>query len=72
MKTKLVYDFDLKRPACVLIQAAYGCETRNKAFEGFDVDDWLLAPTPGMRVVEGTDEQWAKAALITRANRKEK
>lgn len=64
--TVLVYDFDLKAPACVLIQAAYGCDTRNTAFDHFDPNHWLLAPTPGMRKVAGTASQWKRAAEITK------
>ena len=64
--TTLVYDFTLKAPACVLIQAGYGCDTRNEAFRGFDPAHWLLAPTPGMVKVSGTPEQWRLAAEITR------
>jgi len=70
--TTLVYDFDHKRPACAIIQAACGCNTNSKAFQYFDSEDWLISPTPGMRKIEGTDSQWQKAAEITRANRKKR
>lgn len=65
--TALVYDFDLKAPACVLLQAVMGGESQSKAFHNFDSTHWLVAPTPGMKLVNGTDEQWGKAAEITKA-----
>lgn len=61
----LVYDVDLRAPACVLIQAAYGCDSSG-ALRYFDAAHWLLAPTPGMRKIAGTDEEWRRAAEITR------
>lgn len=63
--TVLVYDFDLKRPACVLIQAAFGCATNTAAFRNFDPSYWLTSPTPGMCKVIGTDAQWRRAVEIT-------
>jgi hypothetical protein len=65
MDTVLVYDFNLKAPACVLLQAAMGGDSNSKAFNNFDSRHWLVAPTPGMRKVSGTDEQWKMAAEIT-------
>ena len=44
----LVYDADLRRPGCVLIQAAMGGST--SAAQLFSTASWLLAPTPGMKV----------------------
>ncbi len=61
----LVYDVDLKAPACVLLQAAFGCSGHH-ALRHFDSRHWLTSPTPGMRNVEGTDAEWQKAAAITR------
>jgi hypothetical protein len=60
----LVYDTDLKAPACALIQAAYGCSSR-QLHRFFEPKHWLVAPTPGMRKLAATDEQWYKAAVIT-------
>jgi len=63
----LVYDIDLKAPACVLLQAAYGCGPNPAALRYFDPKYWLTAPTPGMRKIAGTPEQWKRAADITAA-----
>lgn len=52
---KVLYDTELLRPGCVLLQAAYGCPL--EAAHAFDSRDWLVAPTPAMRVYEVTDEQ---------------
>lgn len=63
----MVYDTDLKAPACVLLQAAYGCGPSPAALRHFKSQHWLTAPTPGMRKIAGTPEQWKKAAAITAA-----
>jgi len=61
MKTNLIVDVKLKRPACVLIQAAGGgnMSTLNRHF---DSECWILAPTKDMRMVAGTNEEWARFA----------
>ena len=61
----LVYDPDLKRPACVLIQAAYGCDHSRLHDLGFDASSWLLAPTPGMRKLSGDRALWERVVKIT-------
>jgi hypothetical protein len=71
-QTILVYDFDLKRPACPILQAVSDCDNQSPAFHYFDAEDWLITPTPGMRKVAGTDEEWRKAAAITRKHRSDK
>ena len=65
--TRIVYDPVLKRPACVLLQAAYGCDS--SLSHQFDTEDWLLAPTENMGVMEVTEEQLALLPEITRTNR---
>lgn len=64
-KYLLIYDLDLKAPACVLIQAAMGCGASPAALRHFDSRHWLITPTPGMRKIAGTDDQWRMAAQIT-------
>ena len=61
----MVYDINLKAPACVLIQALFGCGAYPAALENFETKHWLTSPTPGMRKISGTPEQWKKAAAIT-------
>lgn len=68
-KLRIVYDCGLKRPGCVLIQAAAGGDPY-AVTELFPSESWLIAPTPGMRVIAGTKEEWQKAAAITRAEMK--
>lgn len=65
---KLVYDPVLKKPGCVLLQAAYGCNHNCEAFRLFDTKDWLLSPTPDMAVMQGDFELWQKVAKITSEN----
>lgn len=64
----LVYDPDLKRPACVLIQAAYGCDYTKLNDLGFEPGSWLVAPTPGMRKLSGDEALWKRVVEITRRN----
>lgn len=64
-KTELIYDLELRAPACVLLQAAFGCKDRG-ALRHFDSTHWLTSPTPGMRRMSGTDADWKKVAEITR------
>ena len=61
----LVYDTDLKRPACVLIQAAYGCDSSQLGRLGFAADSWLTMPTPGMRKLSGDKALWERVVKIT-------
>lgn len=63
----LVFDLNLKAPACVLIQAAFGCGSNPSALRHFDSRHWITTLTPGMKKVAGTDEQWQRAAAMTRA-----
>lgn len=53
---KLVVDVKQRRPACVLLQAAFGGDSR--ALQFLSSDDWLISPTDDMRMVTGTAEQW--------------
>jgi len=52
---KILYDAKLKRPACVLLQAAamsdYSIANR------FPSESWLVYPTPDMKIYEVTPEQ---------------
>lgn len=68
-KIVMVYDFDLKRPGCVILQAAMGGDS-NAVSRLFSGESWLVAPTPGMRLIAGTAEEWKKAAAITDAEMK--
>ena len=62
----LVFDTQLKRPACVLIQAVYGCGHNNEFLgKTFDSSTWLTFPTPGMSRIRGTREQWKRAAAMS-------
>lgn len=62
----LIYDTELRAPACVLLQAAFGCGCSNPAFRHFDSTHWLVNPTPGMRRMTGTDADWKRVAEVTR------
>lgn len=52
---RLAYDLSQGKVGCVLLQAAMGGDARIAS--RIDTKDWLLAPTPNLRVYAMTDEQ---------------
>lgn len=60
---QIVFDVELRRPACVLLQAAYGVDS--SVVYDFPANTWLTFPTKGMRVYEATDEQIEKLIEIS-------
>jgi hypothetical protein len=65
-KFAFAYDCKLKRPGCVILQAVMGGGSTYDLHRFFDATSWLIAPTPDMVVIEGTEEQWKQAGEITR------
>ncbi len=61
---KVAFDIKLMRPGCALVAAALGASI--EAANRFNVEDWLLYPTPGMEVFETTEAQLE--ALITKVS----
>lgn len=58
MTYSLVYDVTLRRPGCVLLQAAMGGTVPNETFEMlFPAETWLTAPTKDMKAYTTTPEQ---------------
>ncbi len=55
----VIFDAVLMRPACVILQAFGGCTTQQLHELGFCSEDWLIDPTPDMKLYKGTREQWA-------------
>lgn len=54
----LVYDLDLLRPGCVLLQAALGGTVPPAVFSDlFDAADWILGPTPGLKLYQVTQPE---------------
>jgi len=60
--TTLMFDITLRQPACTLLQAVHGCDSRSQEFRLFSSDTWLLTHTPGMRKIAGTPAQWKQVA----------
>lgn len=52
---KIAFDADLRRPGCVLLQAALGGTPELASH--FPTESWLVAPTPGLRLYEVTEDQ---------------
>ena len=62
----LVYDIELCRPGCVLLQTALGGTVPNELFiKLFPAESWLLAPTSAMQTYSTTPEQLQMAAAKT-------
>lgn len=58
---KFLIDTKLKRPACVLLQAAAGTDIHDfQRLFGGDSTNWLVAPTPNMAIIDATEQQWRK------------
>jgi hypothetical protein len=55
----LAFDPVLKRPACVILQAAMGTDFVCGLEDHFPSETWLPAPTEGMAVFPVTDKQLA-------------
>lgn len=53
----LLFDTKLNRPACVLLQACAGGD-RKRLNEFFTSEEWLISPTPDMKLIYGTRRQW--------------
>ena len=54
----IAYDCDLRRPGCVILQAALGGST--EAAKRFPSETWLVAPTKGLKLYPVTSEQLDK------------
>jgi hypothetical protein len=65
-KTRIMFDAKLKRPGCVLLQAAIGGEFGARFHRLFPTESWLTKPTPDMRVYLATDEELEKLGEIVR------
>lgn len=62
-----IVDTETGRPACVLLAAALGGSIAHAHL--FDADEWLLAPTPNLKKIEGTREQWIDYAALPQERR---
>jgi hypothetical protein len=60
---KIVFDTKLKRPACVLLQAAMGGDPQLANL--FPSESWLLSVTPDMGLYTVTPEQLPKIIKTT-------
>jgi hypothetical protein len=65
----IAYDATLKRPGCILLQAAMRCASPN--FQTlFPSSVWLVSPTPDMKVYRATHAELRRLAEITSAAQK--
>lgn len=68
MTTRIVFDVKLKRPACVLLQAAYGADSA--VAHKFPVKSWLTFPTEDMHLFNATDDEMGKLVEMVKGNAK--
>lgn len=63
----ILFDMKLRRPACVLLQAVSGADMNafHRHFGG--ADNWITHPTPGMKLIVGTEKQWKRVAQGAKA-----
>jgi hypothetical protein len=54
---RLAYDLTLRRPACAILAAALGGDVA--LVHAFNAENWLIHPTPDMKVYNITSEQLA-------------
>jgi len=52
----IVYDCDLKRPGCALLQASMGATISNEKLA--QLDNWLLFPTDGLKLYPLNEEMF--------------
>lgn len=64
---KVAYDLKLMRPGCIIVAAGMGADSIPCA--AFDTEDWLLAPTPDMKVYDTTEGQLKQLVEMTRKAR---
>ncbi len=60
---KIVYDTELMRPGCVLLQATFGCNP--DLAHRFKTEHWLLAPTDNLKVYPVTESQLDQLVEMT-------
>ena len=64
----IVFDTRLRRPGCVLLQAAKGGTVPAFDFQKFfPTETWLLAPTPDMHTFMVTEEQLPQLSAMAHA-----
>ena len=62
----IAYDVTLKRPGCALLQAAMGASVPSDKLMEMS-DQWLLAPTPDLKLYPCTEEELEAIIQITLA-----
>lgn len=65
---RIAFDTKLRRPGCVLVQAALGASVPGTLFQlHFPHETWLTSPTDDMRVYPVTEEQLGKLSVMAAA-----
>ena len=64
----LAYDIEKRKVGCVLLQAVYGGDSQ--LAQQIPVEDWLIAPSPGLQLYRLTDDEATKlVAMHNKRNR---
>jgi hypothetical protein len=65
---RIAFDTKLRRPGCVLVQAALGASVPGTLFQRhFPHETWLVSPTEDMKVYSVTEEQLEKLSVMAAA-----
>lgn len=65
---RIAFSVSLRRPGCVLVQAAFGGSVPGDVFQRlFPHETWLVSPTDDMRVYPVTEEQLAQLSRMASA-----
>ncbi len=67
MNDRIAFDIKLMRPACVILQAALGCDP--SAAHRFSSEDWLTHLTPDMQVYPVTESQIDQLIVMVRRHK---
>ncbi len=65
---RIAFDTRLRRPGCVLVQAALGASVPGDLFQRhIPCETWLVSPTDDMQVYPVTEGQLAQLSVMARA-----
>ncbi len=61
----IMYDCNLRKPGCVLLQALGGTVPKDIFFQYFDTSCWLLHPTPDLKLYPIKASELEALAAVT-------
>lgn len=71
-RVPLLVDLERRQVGCALLQAGCGGSPQSAAFRLFSSEDWFIAPTDGMKLINGTMKEFEMYARMCQQARKNK